>query len=71
VHDDAGYASLLGRDLDGPQDIARVARRAQLGGEHQVVVGPRIACRRSFALLFGTVCPQHGDQGSRQRHRTP
>jgi len=42
VHPDVGHARFLRRDLNRPQDVARVDRRAEPGGEHQPVVLPLV-----------------------------
>jgi IS30 family transposase len=42
VHPDVGHARFLRRDLNRPQDVARVDRRAELGGEHRPVVLPLV-----------------------------
>jgi hypothetical protein len=41
VYADIRHTRLLRGDLDRPQDVARVHRCAELGGEDQAFVGPR------------------------------
>ena len=70
VDADALDACGLGGALHDAQQIARVDRPAQLGGEHQTRIGPLVTGTQSLGLLLGAVSAQHHDHRRRQRHGT-
>src|SRR3984957_6965992 len=71
VHPDILDARLRRRRLDGPQDVARLDRGAELGGEHQPAVGPPTARVQAFGDLAGPPGLQQRHNRRGDRHRPP
>jgi hypothetical protein len=71
VHANVGDASRFRRDLEHPQEIARIDRAAKLGREHQPRVLPLIRRSQPIGFLRGAMLPQHRDNSGGDWHRAP